>query len=460
MFNIRKSTVARLVLAYELLVSISIAVVSIVFYFGTIGVLQQGIDYNIKAIASREVGVYGARPLADMVAEITRQLSDSINSDTEIFLVLSASGRRLAGNLEAWPDAGAPVGRLLTTDVKRNGKPSLARLIISPLPNGGRLMVGRDLAEQEMIGHLVWRSLASGALLSLLLMLGGAVFFRYQIGWRISDIRRTTMEIEAGDLSQRIPVLSKDEFGLLNMDINRMLDRIEQLMDGVRHVSNAIAHDLRTPLSRIRTKLDEAVRCKMTVEALSDAAYSAIADIDELMQVFEKLLQIAEAESGMRTAAFETVDLNRVVRDIMELYDATAEEKSVRLVAAYHTPVLALGDRNLLGSALASLIDNAIKYAGAGARVEVRAYTEASQVFLEVRDNGQGIPLAELPKVTQRFYRVDQSRSLPGNGLGLSIVSAIAILHGGRLILETSVHGLIARIAIPHADTPGIALSS
>ena len=455
MLDIRQSIIARLVLGYGLLVSVSIALVSVVFYFGTIGVLQQSIDGNIVSIANHEAKIYGSRPLNELSQEITRQLTDSINSDTEIFLVLSASGQRIAGNLEVWPDDAAPVDRLITTKVIRNDKPSLARLMITPLSNGARLMVGRDMALQELIGHLVWRSLASGAVLSIVLVVGGAVYFRYQIGRRIADIRRTAMEIEAGDLTQRIPVLSNDEFGLLNMDINRMLDRIEQLMEGVRHVSNAIAHDLRTPLSRIRSKLDDAVSRNMTVEVFADTAYSAIADIDELILIFEKLLQIAEAESGMRTGSFETIDLNRVVRDMVELYDATADEQSVQLQAFYQLPVLASGDRNLLGSALASLIDNAIKYAGAGSRVEVRAYADSSRVFLEVRDNGKGIPPAELPRVTQRFYRVDQSRSLPGNGLGLSIVSAIATLHGGNLILDTSAAGLVARVALPHADSTG-----
>ncbi|MHB8849128.1 MAG: sensor histidine kinase [Burkholderiales bacterium] len=458
MLDIRQSIIARLVLGYGLLVSLSIAVVSVVFYFGTIGVLQQSIDSNIVSIANHETKVYGSRPLRDLSLEITRQLTDSINSDTEIFLLLSASGRRIAGNLEAWPDEAAPEGRLITTKVIRNGTPSLARLMIRQLPNGGKLMVGRDLALQELIGHLVWRSLASGAVLSILLVLGGAIFFRYQIGRRIGDIRRTAMEIEAGDLTQRIPVLSHDEFGLLNMDINRMLDRIEQLMEGVRHVSNAIAHDLRTPLGRIRSKLDDAVSRNMTVDVLADTAYSAIADIDELMRIFEKLLQIAEAESGMRTGSFETIDLNRVVRDMVELYDATADEQSVQLRAYYQLPVLATGDRNLLGSALASLIDNAIKYAGAGSRVEVRAYSSSSLAFLEVSDNGTGIPPAELSRVTERFYRVDQSRSLPGNGLGLSIVSAIATLHGGKLMLDTASTGLTARIVLPQTDAASIAL--
>jgi signal transduction histidine kinase len=232
-----------------------------------------------------------------------------------------------------------------------------------------------------------------------------------------------------------------------------MLDRIEHLMEGVRHVSNAIAHDLRTPLSRVRSKLDEALQHELTITTLSDAAYAAIEGIDDLILVFEKLLQIAEAESGMRTKSFDLIDLNGVAHDMVELYDASAEENRVTLKASHENTALAIGDRNLLASAVASLIDNAIKYAGPSATVEIGAYTDEQMVSIVVRDNGPGIPTEELPRVTERFYRLDQSRSLPGNGLGLSIVSAIATLHGGKLYLSDAAPGLIARIELPSPQT-------
>jgi signal transduction histidine kinase len=221
------------------------------------------------------------------------------------------------------------------------------------------------------------------------------------------------------------------------------------LMDGVRHVSNAIAHDLRTPLSRVRSTLDDALRHNNSPSVLSEAAHSAIDGIDDLILVFNKLLQIAEAESGMRTASFEAVDLARILRDIVELYDAAAEESRVQLRIASESPVWASGDRDLLASAVASLIDNAIKYAGGGATVEVSAQAEPQGVVISVQDNGPGIPIDELPRVTERFYRLDQARSLPGNGLGLAIVAAIAQLHAGQLRLEDGNPGLRASIFLP-----------
>lgn len=438
-------------MGYGLLVAASIVVLSTVFYVGTVGVLDRSIDSKIAAISNRLIETFQTRPIDDLSREIDRELTDGIDSDTEILLVVSHTGQFVAGNLSTWPDSSAPLGTLFQREVIRAGKISPARLLMRNLPGGGRLFVGHDLIEHESIRNLVWRSLATGAVLAMLLATAGALFFRRQIEGRISDIRRTTLQIERGDLTQRIPISSDDEFGLLSRDINRMLDRIEHLMDGVRHVSNAIAHDLRTPLSRIRGKLDDAVRHKMTVEILSDAAYSVIGDIDELIFVFEKLLQIAEAESGMRTQSFETVNLNAIALDMVDLFDAMAEDRRVVLKASFKDAVSAAGDRHLLKNAVASLIDNAIKYAGAGASVEVGTFADSDSASIFVRDNGPGIPIQELPKVTERFYRLDNSRSQPGNGLGLAIVSAIATMHGGVLILEDD-HGLIARIVLPHAD--------
>jgi signal transduction histidine kinase len=453
MNSIKRSIATRLALGYGLLVATSVMIVSAIFYFGTIGVLNRSIDGKIATISERLVEAYQGRPVAELTREIERQLTDGIDSDSEIFLVVSPAGRRVTGNLSSWPDATTPHGQLVSRPVVRDGKPSSARLIIRELADGGLLIVGRDLREQESIRDLVARALVAGAAFSLVLAIAGGLYFRRQIERRIGDIRRTAHEIEGGDLSRRIVVSGDDEFGRLNIDINRMLDRIEHLMEGVRHVSNAIAHDLRTPLSRVRSKLDEALQHELTITTLSDAAYAAIEGIDDLILVFEKLLQIAEAESGMRTKSFDLIDLNGVADDMVELYDASAEENRVTLKVSHESTALAVGDRNLLASAVASLIDNAIKYAGPSAIVEVGAYADVQTVSIVVRDNGPGIPAKELPRVTERFYRLDQSRSLPGNGLGLSIVSAIATLHGGKLYLSDAAPGLIARIELPSPQT-------
>jgi signal transduction histidine kinase len=448
----RASIAAKLVLGYGLLGTASIVVVSAVFYSGTIGVLDENIDGHIVAQSDRLLDHAGGRQPTALPAEVRRQLSDGIDSDREIFQLVDAAGAALAGNLGSWPVAGREP-EMVSTLVTRNGRRTPARLYLRPLSEGGTLIVGRDLSEQEAVRSVIWRALLAGAGVSLLLTVAGALLFRRGIEGRLGEIRRTAAQIEAGDLSPRIPVTGNDEFALLNRDINRMLDRIELLMEGIRHVSNAIAHDLRTPLSRIRGRLDDALRHEMTVPRLSGAAHDAIDDIDDLIRLFERLLQIAEAESGMRTRLFERLDLGRIVADIGEMYEASAEDSGIALAVDAPASLYVDGDRNLLASAVASLLDNAIKYAGPGAVIKVRAGLYHGQASIAVHDNGPGIPDTERDKVTQRFYRLDKSRHLPGNGLGLAIVSTTATSHGGALVLEDGAPGLIARIVLPLAPT-------
>ncbi|WP_426086964.1 sensor histidine kinase [Janthinobacterium sp. PSPC1-1] len=446
--NWHRSIAARLALGYGVLVVVSISIVCAVFYFGTIGVLDRSVDRKLTLLSERLAVLYQQGGSSRTTAEIAHLLTDRTDSDTEIFLLVDADGHRVAGNLSSWPDLASPVGRLLHRDVTREGRRVPARMLIRDLAGGARLFVGRDMEEGKSIRTLVLRSLAYGGGVAILLVVAGAWLFRRQLEARIGQIRRTAGEIEAGDLSRRIPVASEDEFGLLSRDINRMLDRIEHLMEGVRHVSNAIAHDLRTPLGRIRNKLDGALRQQQSVAGYESAAQAAIDDIDDLTRVFDKLLQIAAAESGMRPENFDDIDLQQIGADIVEMYEATADEQGVLLVQMYGDSVPARGDRNLLGSALASLVDNAIKYAGPGATVEVSAGSDEQGSWLAVRDNGPGVPREELPKLTQRFYRLDKSRHLPGNGLGLSIVAAIAALHGGSLDIEDAAPGLRLRLRL------------
>jgi signal transduction histidine kinase len=384
---------------------------------------------------------------------VEQLLVDGIEQDTEVYLLVAPDGRRVAGNMYGWSKAAAPPGSLTDLAVMRNGRPSPSRLLPQLLPDGSVLVVGRDMQDQREIERLVWHSLLAGGAVALLLAIGGALLFRRQLEHRVGAIRRTALEIEAGDLSRRIPIADvEDEFARLNRDINRMLDRIEHLMDGVRHVSNAIAHDLRTPLGRIRSRLEEALRPGDGMAQLAGTARFAIQQVDELIQMLDRLLQIAEAESGARRQSFAPVPLVSVLSDVVELYDATAEAEGITLTSNIEGQPVALGDKNLLTSALANLIDNALKYAGSGSTVQVRATEERNTVSLAVQDDGPGIPPIERARVVDRFYRLDQSRSLPGNGLGLSIVTAIASLHWGKLDLADASPGLIARIVLPRAD--------
>src|SRR5579872_4155163 len=329
-FRLSHSVAARLALGNGVLLVTLIVVIAAVFYFGTVGVLARGTDGKILSISNRLSEQYGTRPPAELVREINHELADGIDSDTEIFLVTSPSGERVVGNLTSWPTAGAPLGKLINRELIRDGRPSSARLYVQSLPNGNLLYVGRDLSEQRAIRTLVVRALEAAVAVSLVLVVIGAWLSRWQIERRISGIRHTARQIERGHLDERIAVSGDDEFARLGSDINRMLDRIEQLMNGVRHVSNAIAHDLRTPLGRVRAGLDEGLRHEATVPALREAARSAIDGIDDLILLLNKLLQIAEAESGMRAEAFERLELGAVVNDMAELYDAAAEEAGIR----------------------------------------------------------------------------------------------------------------------------------
>ena len=442
----------RLALSYGLLAIGSMSVISAAFYFGTVGVLERSTDGKLLSLSKRLADHFESRGAEGLRHEIQQLLVDGIEQDTEVYLLVAPDGRKIVGNIFGWTQKSAPLNNLTDMAVMRSGRPSFSRLLPRLLPDGSILVVGRDLQDQREIERLVWHSLLAGGAVALLLAIGGALLFRRQLEHRVGAIRRTALEIEAGDLSRRIPIPDvEDEFARLNRDINRMLDRIEHLMDGVRHVSNAIAHDLRTPLGRIRSRLEEALSPGDSAE-LAGTARFAIQQVDELIQMLDRLLQIAEAESGARRQSFAPVLLASVLSDVVELYDATAEAEGITLTSEIEGQPVALGDKNLLTSALANLIDNALKYAGSGSTVQVRAIEEEDTVSLLVQDDGPGIPPIERARVIDRFYRLDQSRSLPGNGLGLSIVTAIASLHWGELDLTDASPGLIARIVVPRAE--------
>jgi signal transduction histidine kinase len=449
--SLRGSIAARLAIGYGLLVALSIVAIAAVFYFGTVGVFEHSIDARISAVAERLLSRYRDGGQDALQREIDAQLSDRIDTDSEVLVLLSKQGKPLAGNVAGWTGPLPPVDAMGYRSLSRDGQRFSARLVALPLDGGARLVVGRDLRELDAIRGVIERALAVGSVVSLLLAFSGALLFRRQLEARIGRIRRAAGQIAAGDLSRRIAVRGDDEFARLHADINLMLDRIEDLMEGVRHVSNSIAHDLRTPLGRVRARLDGALQAAAGGDALAAGARGAIEDIDGVISVFDKLLQIATAESGVRTTSFEELDLHALATDIVELYEAAAEAQGAALAIAPagDAPRLVPGDRQLVASALASLVDNALKYGGTGVRIEVSVRGEPDAIALVVRDDGPGVPVADLGRVCERFYRVDRSRHLPGNGLGLSTVSAIAHQHGGKLVLVNANPGLEARLVLP-----------
>jgi signal transduction histidine kinase len=438
----------RQALIFGALVVSTMTVLLAVFYVQTVGVWQRRIDSQIETTTQRLVDYDRRSGLPALGTHINALLGDGIDSDTEVYTLVASDGQLVAGNLAVTQDIIVPTRSISEHSVLRAGRPSRSRLRVTTLDDGSTLIVGRDMQDLHELEKLIRGAIASGALVTLVMAVAGALLFRRQLERRIGTIRQTAAQIERGDLAQRVPISAQqDEFARLSCDINTMLDRIHGLMEGVRHVSNTIAHNIRTPLSRVLARLYTAQNASNPAEALPEAVGFAIAEIQDLNIVFDKLLRIAEVESGARRQSFAAVWLNEIAINALELYDAVAEAKGLTLTHTFEADPSVTGDGDLLANAVANLIDNAIKYTPNGGTIHVDTHREGASVTLTVRDNGRGIPEEERTRVGTRFYRLD--RAVPGWGLGLASVMAIARLHGGSLQLADAAPGLIARLVLP-----------
>jgi len=468
------STAFRLALQFGGLMVLTVLVVLAVFYVQTVGVLRTRVDRQAETNLRRLVdhaGKYGQEALE---TEIRQFLQDGVNTDTEIIILMDSHGVPIVGNATVIPLRRLTSMGIRELKVRRGSRVVMGRVAVAELPQGLSLAVGTDMQQQRDMEELIGRASLLAALLSLLIAVIGATMFRRLVDERAADIRNTMSRVAAGDLRQRIPVSARaDEFSLLNRDINSMLDRLEQLMEGIRHVSNTIAHNLRTPLTRITLQLRNARQLPPDEQART--LMRVAGEVEELGIVFDKLLQIAEVESGTSRAAFGTVDINALLLDVAEFYEPLLDEGGGALEVQVRGHLAALGDGDLLASAVANLLDNAIKYGGAhgdpsassltdappsdGTRPPVRVVLRARAATLDgepqgapgieilVEDNGPGVDPQAMEKMTTRFFRARKDRS--GYGLGLASVHAITQLHGGRLAFSNLPHGFQARIWLP-----------
>lgn len=447
----------RLAFSYGMLVAITMLASLAIVYLQTVGVLHQRMARQVSTRVQQWESRFAEGGLAAVAAEITRELSSGRESDNEIYLLTNAFGLTLAGNLEQPLDATSPgtastgPGGATQRRIWRKGQPAMAYLITRTLPDGSVLIVGHDLRDQEAIQALVLSASGAAGIVAVLLLIGGTFVFRQELDRSVGAVRHTAARIAAGELQERVALSGEeDEFALLNHDINAMLDHIQRLMDGVRHVSDTIAHNLRTPLTRTLVKLRSAHQDGVSPQVQREAIGGAIHEIEDLTVVFEKLLQIAEAEAGARRRHFTPVTLSTIADDVMELYDAVAEAQGATLERERADPVTVLGDRDLLAGVVANLLDNALKYAGQGARVRISTQRTPDTARLIVQDNGPGIPAAEHHRIGTRFHRLD--RDLPGHGLGLASAQAVMTLHGGRLEFSDAAPGLRIQLELPAYD--------
>lgn len=414
------------------------------------GQVADDLDREVRYLAEQyQLG--GIQRLVYVIDRRTRRPGSSI------YMLTNFQGEVLAANV-----SDLPIGLLnksgtrFTTynrpdDAVARSHVAFVQSII--LPGGYRLLVGRDIEERDTLRDLVARPAQWAVVLIVVLGLAGGVFVTRRVLKRIDAMTATAETIMAGDLSGRLALAgTEDEFDRLAHSLNAMLDRIEGLMQGLKEVSDNIAHDLKTPLTRLRNGAEEALRTARTEEDWRRALESTIEESDGLIRTFDALLMIARAEAGQARAIMSEVELGALVENVCELYEPLADEQGLDLAVSV-APVAVHGVGELLAQALANLIDNAIKYglppAGGRGCIRVQVAREGGEAVLTVADTGPGIPAGDRERVVERFVRLEQSRTRPGSGLGLALVGAVARLHGGSLTFGDNAPGLVATLRLP-----------
>jgi signal transduction histidine kinase len=404
----------------------------------------------LQADAQRLTDIYrrdGADGLRNFIdARVGMQIAGE-----RILLLTDASMRPLAGNLKAWPSTVpvTPGNYNLEVDIGSQGDQSA--LVHVAVFGNYNLLVGRDNSLLKPLQTRFWYGLSAAlAVLCIAGLLIGLITRRALMS-RVHSIRQTVSAIIHGDLKHRLPTqLNDDELNTLSRTINGMLEQIELLVHGVRNVSNSIAHDLRTPLAELRSRLEELSLIRPSADQTFAEIDGAVADVDRVIRIFDALLRLAEIDAGMRRSGFVSLDVSDLAASAVEFYEPAAELKGIDLKFRTDGPLLVAGDPVLLAQALGNLIDNALKYAPQNGLIEVAVQrSDESSVEISVSDNGPGIDQSEKAKVVERFYRGDASRGTPGVGLGLSLVQAVAKLHGSPLELRDEHPGLRAILTLP-----------
>ena len=443
--RIGRNTVLRLALIYAGVFSASILLLFGFIYWRTGGYLARQTDDLILADVEDLTEVYAAGGTTGLVSAIADQLQEDPQGRL-LYLLEDSAAHRLAGNLGRWPAVSSADGWVdftvpsPRTPAKRS-RPARARLVA--FSDDVRLLVGRDIYSERRLTFSILQALGWGLALTLALGVLGGIVTSLGMVRRLEAINRTSRGIIEGDLSRRVPIRdANDEFDELARNLNRMLDRIQALMATVKGVSDNIAHDLRTPMARVKTRL-EMVRSAPPPPGEYEAwVDETMVCVDSVLDTFEALLKIAEVEAGGSRQSFATIDLTGVVADVAEFYEPLAEDNGQRLSVALRPVPAVIGNRDLLFRALANLVDNAIKYTPAGGHVEILLEQRAGLPEVVIADNGPGIPENARQEVFQRMHRLEASRCIPGSGLGLSLVAAVADLHGIVIRLDDNQPGL------------------
>ena len=413
--------------------------------------IEQTVDAEIRAL-SEQYTQGGIRQLTDAVERRLRAPGGSL------YLLTTQSGEVIAGNID--PPRFVPVEKdeLVETIYQRRGEPEIAphpallRLFL--IPGGFRLLIGHDIEDHRVLRDILRNALGVSLFWLVLVGVFGGLFVSYRMIERVDIMSASARRIMAGDMNERLAVSgSGDELDRLAENFNAMLARISELMAGLREVSDNIAHDLKTPLTRMRNRAEAALRHADDPKKQKDALAVIIEESDDLIAVFNALLMIARAEAGYSTDNLVVCDAGVVVGDMAEMYEPVAEEQGVTLALETGAGRMVTGNRELLGQAVVNLIDNALKYGRSenDPRIDVSARRVGDRIEIAVADHGPGVSAADRERLTGRFVRLENSRTLPGSGLGLSMAAAIARLHHGVLRIEDNAPGLRVTLSLPAA---------
>lgn len=455
-----RTTAFRLALIYVGLFCASVAVL-FVFVYATTGVIME--QQRERAIVADAASLADLAANADLAALgeaiLARTQPDRVGDN--LYLLAGPDLQPLAGNVSGWPVNAEREGNWLSFPIERalfgDPEPHRAVALHVALPGNFHLLVGQDTRAQERFQEAILRVFLWATAITLGLGIGGGLVMSRNMLRRIEAINAGAERVMHGEVKHRMPVTgSGDEFDRLASNLNAMLDEIERLMGSVRQVTINIAHDLRSPLTRMKQRLEEALSESGDEARRREAVEQAVVETDHLLATFNAMLSIADAESGAGRTEMTPVDLEALTADVAELYEPLVEEQGIAFETMIVGPAIVTGNRHLLFQAVANLIDNAVKYGASGGRirVELRGKGPLGGPELVVADSGPGIPATDRGRVLERFVRLDVSRSTPGNGLGLSLVAAIVRLHGAKIELEDNEPGLRAAIRFRAATGP------
>jgi len=457
--RIASSLIFRLTTLYVLLFAASVAILFALVWLVTSRSMLAQIAANVQREAISLADEYRATGPAAAAASIERRLQ---RGGLAYYLLQGRNGIWIAGNIAPVSPVLGPLDlRVRLQSRGEDGRDQTAADLRDAIGygvlvrDGTFVLAGEDVGRLEAARRAILTAFAAGGGMSVILaILGGLILSRGFLR-RVESVNATARLIMAGQLEARAPVREYgDELDRLAANLNAMLDRIQSLMESLKQVSSDIAHDLRTPLARLRQDLETARATAQTVEEFRASTDAAVAETDGLLETFSALLRIAQIESGSRKAGFATVDLSELFDFVATTFAAVAEDQGQKLASDIEGGATITGDRELLLQLATNLVENAIRHTPKGTTIELTVRRRPREIVARVADNGPGIPAEERAKVLRRFYRLESSRTTPGSGLGLALVAAVAELHGARVDLLDHAPGLVAEVHFPEATTP------